>query len=50
MFDFRPTAWSEPASSIEQKGADWRNYNRSWMQSLLWLRTLMKDARGGPIR
>jgi hypothetical protein len=33
----------------EQQGADWPNYKRS----LMWRsmpRTLMKDARGGPIR
>jgi hypothetical protein len=32
------------------KGADWRNYKRSSMQSPIDCGTLMKDARGGPIR
>jgi hypothetical protein len=39
----------------EHEGADWRNYNRSSKQlpgrvERLGLQTLMKDARGGPIR
>jgi hypothetical protein len=39
---------------MASKVADWRNYNRSFVQHLICvqavLRTLMKDARGGPIR
>jgi len=34
--------------SIEPS-ADWTNYKRSFVQPS-WLRTLMKDARGGLIR
>jgi hypothetical protein len=33
----------------KQQGADWPNYKRSLLRLEL-PRTLMKDARGGPIR
>jgi hypothetical protein len=36
--------------NVVGKGADWRNYKRSLMQSPIDCGTLMKDARGGPIR
>lgn len=36
--------------NVVGKGADWRNYKRSLMQSPIDCGTLMKDARGGPSR
>lgn len=35
-------------ADLQAKGADWRNYNRPSCSQ--WLRTLMKDTRGGLIR
>jgi hypothetical protein len=46
--DFEPPANRGIAEGA--KGADWTNYNRSLMQSVMGLRTLMEDARGGLIR